>query len=287
MHLIVHQAVWPELHCCIAHAFLYPLPYQWFPRMPRLMTPPWSHLLAKKKWIGPSERQLFFFLLLIGITWKHTVQVHAYLMTSASSELLSSNCANTLPPHCLLRAAVVGIVERWMPCPTWGGRQWRQPFQQVLGKTGSHTSWKYYCNTIFLCRWCTWLCNFFSLTLSHTFSTLVKFTHVWASVTWWHKFLCVKHLTKYLSKKSKTFRHKTYIFSGSPAFPQPPVWPHISMTNDQIGTFEAPILCSCTVGSHMCHMNEWFVYLGAGRAWQSTRNHGCIVLVCHLLYCST
>jgi hypothetical protein len=44
---------------------------------------------------------------------------------------------------------------------------------------------------------------------------------------------------------------------------------YISINNGWMGTFEVPILCVCTVGRCMCHMNEWCVYLGVDGAWWS------------------
>ncbi len=55
--------------------------------------------------------------------------------------------------------------------------------------------------------------------------------------------------------------------------------PHISINNGQMGTFQVPILCTCTVGRHMSHIKERYVYLDGGGAWWSIRNHGQIVFL--------
>jgi hypothetical protein len=34
-----------------------------------------------------------------------------------------------------------------------------------------------------------------------------------------------------------------------------------------MGTFQIAILCACTVGRHMSHMNKRFVHLRGGSAW--------------------
>ncbi len=70
------------------------------------------------------------------------------------------------------------------------------------------------------------------------------------------------------------------LMSPNPKTTQKPttVPPHIFVNNGRIGRFQVPILCSCTVGRHMSHLNKRFVHLGGGVAWWSIRNHGQIVL---------
>ncbi len=55
--------------------------------------------------------------------------------------------------------------------------------------------------------------------------------------------------------------------------------PHISVNNGQMGTCQVPILCACTVGRHISHMNKRFVHLGCGGAWWSIGNNGRIVFL--------
>ncbi len=59
--------------------------------------------------------------------------------------------------------------------------------------------------------------------------------------------------------------------------------PHISVNNGRMGMFQVPILCACTVGRHMSHMNKRCVHLGGGGAWWCIGNHGWIVFVA--IYC--
>jgi hypothetical protein len=54
--------------------------------------------------------------------------------------------------------------------------------------------------------------------------------------------------------------------SPNPQTTQKPttVPPHISVNNGRMGMLQIPVLCACTVGTHMSHMNKRFVHLGGG-----------------------